>query len=322
MNTENALTLISQDVYNARETFDNSLVDKSISFEREAGFAMQQLGKNDYMQKAALNNRQAVFDAVVNIAAIGISLNPAKKQAYLVPRDNKICLDISYMGLMDLAQATGSVKWAQAALVYENDTFTLTGLDRAPQHTFNPFSKDRGAIVGVYVTIKTGHDEYLTHTMTIEDAYAIRDRSSAWKSGKSGPWKTDEGEMIKKTCVKQAYKYWPKTERLETAIHHLNENNGEGLAVIQEEKTIYNKVATISGNDANKEEYDFLTPERKQVIEAVANAVTDLFNSDDLVGAYGEYIGVADQGERAAVFHLLPKNIRTALRKHDKALQG
>jgi recombination protein RecT len=32
--------------------------------------------------------------------------------------------------------------------------------------------------------------------------------------------------------VKQAYKYWPKTERLETAIHHLNTEGGEGLVDI------------------------------------------------------------------------------------------
>jgi recombination protein RecT len=35
--------------------------------------------------------------------------------------------------------------------------------------------------------------------------------------------------MVKKTCVKQAYKYWPKTDRLEKAIHFLNTEGGEGL---------------------------------------------------------------------------------------------
>lgn len=227
----NNLQVITQDIYDSRDTFAAVLSDKSISFEREAGFAVQVLQANDFSLKAAMADRQAVVNAVTNIAAIGISLNPAKKQAYLVPRKNKICLDISYMGLMDLAMSTGSVKWAQAALVHENDNFALNGYDAPPTHVFNPFSKDRGAIVGVYVVVKTATGDYLTHTMSIADAYAIRDRSEAWKSSKgpSGPWKTDEGEMIKKTCVKQAYKYWPKTERLEQAIHHLNTDGGEGI---------------------------------------------------------------------------------------------
>ena len=313
MTTESNLTLIGQDVYAAREVFSNVLIDKRLNFEAEAGFAMQQLGKNDYMQKAAIANRQAVFDAVVNIAAIGISLNPAKKQAYLVPRDGKICLDISYLGLMDLAQATGSVKWAQAALVYEADTFSLIALDKAPVHTFNPFSKDRGAVVGVYVTIKTVHDEYLTHTMTIDECLAIRDRSAAWKVSKSGPWKTDENEMIKKTCVKQGSKYWPRADRLDAAIHHLNEG-GEGLAVLMDQTP--QKTSPVIPATPMVE----LATDREQIVKAVANAVTDLFNSDDLVGAYGEYIGITDGDEKVALWKLLPSNIRSALKKHGATL--
>jgi recombination protein RecT len=37
------------------------------------------------------------------VAAIGITLNPASKLAYLVPRDGMVCLDISYMGLLHRA---------------------------------------------------------------------------------------------------------------------------------------------------------------------------------------------------------------------------
>jgi recombination protein RecT len=86
----------------------------------------------------------------------------------------------------------------------------------------------------VYVVVKTADGEYLTHTMDIASAHAIRNRSAAWKKDQSGPWKTDEGEMVKKTCVKQAYKYWPKTDRLEKAVHYLNMDGGEGLAAINE----------------------------------------------------------------------------------------
>lgn len=322
MSTESALTVISGDIYAARKTFDAALVDRSISFEREAGFAIQQLSRNDYTMRIAMENRQSVYDAVVNIAAIGISLNPAKKQAYLVPRDNRICLDVSYMGLMDLAMATGSVKWAQAALVHSADTFTLNGLDKPPTHVFNPFGKERGDVVGVYCTIKTIEGDYLTHTMTYDECTAIRDRSQAWKSFKSGkaktpgPWGTDEGEMVKKTCVKQAYKYWPKTDRLETAIHHLNTDNGEGLAVIADEKAQQLKAPIIPATPMIEMEND-----RKNIIDAVSQSVIDLFNSDDLVGAYGEYIEVTDGDEKIALWKLLPSNIRTALKKHGESLK-
>lgn len=228
----NAIALITDEIYGVRASFEAVSVDRSINFEREAGFAIQMITASDYALKVAMGNKQSVIDAVTNVAAIGISLNPAKKQAYLVPRKSKICLDLSYMGLIDLAVQEGGIKWAQAQLVYEHDTFALNGMDKMPLHQFNPFSTARGEIVGVYVVVKTTDGEYLTHTMDIAAAYAIRDRSDSWKNGtagKRGPWESDPGEMIKKTCVKQASKYWPKTDRLDKAIHYLNTDGGEGL---------------------------------------------------------------------------------------------
>ncbi len=235
----NDLALIEKDIYGARDSFASVLTDRTLNFEREAGFAIQAIAANDYSIGIAKSNRQSVVDAITNIAAIGISLNPAKKQAYLVPRDKKICLDISYIGLMDLAMATGAIRWAQAELVCIGDNFALNGFDKPPTHSYRPFAKDRGEVVGVYVVVKTADGDYLTETMSIEDVNKIRDRSSAWKAWlskqKSCPWVTDPGEMAKKTVVKRAYKYWPKTERLERAIHYLNTEGNEGLASLNQQ---------------------------------------------------------------------------------------
>jgi recombination protein RecT len=240
MTKQTPLAVITDDILATKGEFQAVQAEPSINFEREAEFAIQVLEKNSYALGIAMSNRSSVVAAVKNIAAIGISLNPAKKQAYLVPRDGMICLDISYMGLMDLAIATGSIRWAQAELVRAEDEFALQGFDKPPHHKFNPFKPaERGEIIGVYVVVKTADGDYLTHAMPIDEVYAIRDRSSAWKAylkdnKKKNPWLTDPGEMIKKTCVKQAYKYWPKTDRLDTAIHHLNTDGGEGLVDIND----------------------------------------------------------------------------------------
>lgn len=231
----NDLQLIESEIYGLEQHFREALVAPSLNFAAEAGFAVQVLASNPYALKVARENKASVIAAVMNIAAIGISLNPAKKQAYLVPRDGKICLDISYMGLMDLAVDSGSILWAQAHVVFADDTFKVTGYDRPPLHEFDPFKPDRGDCVGAYVVAKTRDGDYLTHTMDIASIYSIRDRSSAWKAvqekkAKTCPWLTDPGEMIKKTVVKQASKYWPTSDRLSKAIHHLNTDAGEGLA--------------------------------------------------------------------------------------------
>lgn len=236
----NALRVIESDIYGLGPTFNSVLSDRSIKFEREAEFAIQIISANEYLTKVALGNRQSVQNAVTNLAAIGLSLNPAKKHAYLVPRKSSVCLDVSYMGLIELAVASGSVRWAKAELVRQKDGFRLNGLDKLPSHDFQPFDRDRGPIVGVYCVAKTADGDYLTDTMTIDEVYDIRDRSEAWKSyvnkQKSCPWVTDEGEMIRKTIVKRASKYWPKTDRLDQAIHHLNTDGEEGLAPIAEAK--------------------------------------------------------------------------------------
>lgn len=222
---------IIQIVNGAKEQFLSVQSDKSLIFEAEAGYAVQALLANEYALKIAIGNKDALIRSIKNISAIGISLNPAKKQAYLVPRNNQICLDISYMGLMDLATATGSILWVQADVVRDKDQFELNTIGKEPTHKHNPFSKDRGEIVGAYVIAKTKDGDYLTDCMNMDEIDAIKGRSQAVKSGKTTPWNTDPVEMYKKTVVKRAYKYWPRNDRLEKAIHYLNNEGGEGLVV-------------------------------------------------------------------------------------------
>ena len=312
MSTSTNLAVIQGDIYGAQTQFENVLSDRSINFEREAGFAIQLLGGNDYAMKTAMANRQSVVNAVVNVAAIGISLNPAKKQAYLVPRDGKICLDISYMGLLDLAIQSGSIMWGQAEIVHDGEDFELNGFDKPPTHKRNPFAKTKGAIAGAYSVVKTRDGDYLTTCMSVEDIYDIRNRSSAWKSGRACPWKTDEGEMIKKTVIKRAYKMWPKTDRLDGAVHYLNSDGGEGLHELAQSN---------SGPIVSPTASEVITPnDRKQIIRGVADAVLERFEADDIVGAYGEAIGIEDAEEKIELWRMLPSGVRTALKKHDQQL--
>ncbi|MFN3375503.1 MAG: recombinase RecT [Burkholderiaceae bacterium] len=229
----NGLKIIEQDIYAARPQFEAVLTDRDMRFEREAGFAMQTLEANSFALSIAQRNRQSVVNAITNVAAIGLSLNPATKLAYLVPRKTGIVLEISYIGLVKLATDTGSVRWVKAELVYEADHFEIDGYGKPPVHRFNPFAKDRGPVVGAYCVAKTSDGDYLTDAMSIEEIHAIRDRSEAWKNGQKGPWKTDPGEMAKKTVVKRASKLWPHSERLDQAVHLLNTEGEEGIDFTQ-----------------------------------------------------------------------------------------
>lgn len=182
-------------------------------FKRETAFVVQIMNKNEYLMNIARNKPQSFRDAVINSASIGLSLNPSAGLAYLVPRKNEVCLDISYMGLIKLAQDAGAVKDVKADIVYQNDEFMINGVFDEPTHKYNPFS-DRGNIVGAYVVARTIDDTYLTTVMDIKEINEIKESSESWKNPKSrahSPWFKHAGEMIKKTVIRRAYKMWPKT---------------------------------------------------------------------------------------------------------------
>lgn len=214
----------------------------SVSYEAEKGFAMQILYNNDYLMKVAKGHNASLAQAITNVAAIGLSLNPASKEAYLLPRTvkengkyiSKVFLEPSYMGLCKLATNSGSISWIQAVDVYANDDFMDNGPGEKPTHKYNAFSKDRGEFVGIYCLAKLSSGDYLTTLMTADEINDIRERSESVKAFRSnraktgGPWFTDYIQQAKKTCVRQAFKMWPKTDlrQLEEAVHISNDNEG------------------------------------------------------------------------------------------------
>ena len=201
--------------------FTGAATDQSVTWAKESQFAIQAFQKNDFLAKTAMSNPTSAQNAIINVAAIGITLNPAAKLAYLVPRDGGVHLDISYMGLLHLAQVSGAIQWGQCKLVHANDTYESNGLDKAPTHKYNAFG-ERGPVVGGYCTVKTQQGDYLTDEMSLAEIKQVENTSKA----KNGPWKNWWEEMARKTIVKRAAKYWPRVERVDSAIHHLNDDEG------------------------------------------------------------------------------------------------
>lgn len=227
--------------------FVGAVSDQSITWAKESQFAIQLFQKNDFLAKTAIGNPISAQNAIINVAAIGISLNPASKLAYLVPRDGMICLDISYMGLLHIAQAAGVIKWGQCKLVHASDTYETNGLDKAPTHKYNAFvsPEERGAVIGGYCTVKTADGDYLTEEMSLAEIEDIRKVSKAGTSPK-GPWVNFWSEMARKTIVKRASKYWPRADRLDNATDMLNETEGvfiePTMPYVPEEKVVQDEL--------------------------------------------------------------------------------
>jgi len=212
----------------------NQIAPQGMLYDAEKGFAIQVLKGNDYLMKIATKHPSSLQQALTNVAAIGLSLSPAEKLAYLIPRKGKVCLDVSYMGMCRIATNSGSIQWIQAELVYKNDTFTFKGAGERPSHEFDPFAtiEQRGEFRGAYCIAKTSGNDYLTTMMSAEDVHGIRDRSESYKSNqKKSPWYSDFGQMAKKTVVRRAFNMWPRTDqnqvdRMALAVNISNENEG------------------------------------------------------------------------------------------------
>lgn len=203
-----------------------------VTFRKECSFAMQHLSKNSYL---AIATQKSILESVLNIAQIGLTLNPAMKLAYLVPRrvNNEVvcCLEPSYQGICKLVTDTGSVKNIYSQLVYENDIFEqILGTENTIVH--KPKLGNRGAIVGIYAVAILADNRKQVEVMDKPSIDEIRDYSESYKSFKAGKaksciWEDNYEEMARKTVIKRLCKYLPKTnnwERISTAIELDNQD--------------------------------------------------------------------------------------------------
>jgi recombination protein RecT len=214
-------------IQGVKDDFEKSAGDL-LRYNDESIFAMQALMKNSFAMETANKNPKSVHLAMRNVAATGLSLNPAHAYAYLVPRDHAIVLDISYKGLIKIATDSGAILWARADVVYENDSFTYHGPASMPEVATDPF-KERGNVVGAYCIAKTRDGDILTEIMPLEEIEKIRGKSDLYAKRKSGPWVEWFTQMAKKAVVKRASKTWPYTGhsgKLYEAIELANAGEG------------------------------------------------------------------------------------------------
>lgn len=148
--------------------------------------------------------------------------------AYLIPYKNKgtheATLIIGYKGLVQLARNSGQVLLIKARVVREGDMFAHRyGLERDEiEHTPADPSAEAiaagwkpGALTHVYAVAHLEGGGIQSEVMNRAEVMAIKERSRA---SSSGPWKTDEAEMWKKTALRRLCKLLPASIELQRAV--------------------------------------------------------------------------------------------------------
>lgn len=189
---------------------------------KEISFALQHISKSTKLQECSQASKRA---AIVNIANIGLTLNPVAKEAYLIPRwqngGNECCLEPSYVGLVKLLTDSGSVKSVICNLVYAGDFFEMDLANNQNPVIHKPelTRSKKGDVIGAYALATLPDNNRQVEWMDAEELLSIRERSETYKAWvakkvKSCTWVTDEGEMMRKTVIKRIYKYLPRTDRM------------------------------------------------------------------------------------------------------------
>lgn len=150
-------------------------------------------------------------------------------EAFIIPYNGVAQFQLGYQGLITLLARGGYSVNAQ--IVRAKDKFEYAeGLAPVLNHSWPPFASDadRGEPVGVYAVITDVRGKVVSLTvMSREDVMKIKNLSKA-KGSQYGPWNSNQDPfftMWKKSAIKQATKFVPKTETLQKAIERDNEED-------------------------------------------------------------------------------------------------
>lgn len=189
---------------------------------REIDFATQSMLSNPYLITVATQNPMSLISALKNLALVGYTLNPVRKQGYLVPMGKAIVFMPSYMGLVDELAASGLVKKIEAHPVFDGEDFEIKlGTNGYLRHKPNPWGKrEKDNLKGCYWYAIMVDGTEMFDTISLEEIEKIRKRAPSAKN--TSPWDTDYIEMARKTAIRNGYKKIPKKGISEDKLKVLN----------------------------------------------------------------------------------------------------
>jgi recombination protein RecT len=233
------------------------MIDSGLDWMKESFYANEIIQSNSMLQSFVNKNPDTLIHAIVNLATVGLTLNPALSYAYLVPRDGKCKLDIGYKGFIKILTDSGTVRNIDADDVYENDHFIARkGSDSLLEHS--PAFKNRGEYIGSYC-IAYFHDGGNQWLFMNADEINACEKVSVNKSEKYSPWKGEfRSEMRKKTVIRRLFKYLPKSKIKDNVISALeidNETNAVDFKKNHNESIgdIFQEAEVIPENGKKKE---------------------------------------------------------------------
>jgi recombination protein RecT len=257
-------------------------------FMQEASFLLAAVNNTPALQECT---PQSIVGVLVSVASSGLSLNPVKKEVYLIPRNIKVKTpgqadrwekrampEPSYMGLMKVATDTGAVRSFEVHEVYQGDELEFDIVNKRPtKHV--PYwnrGKERGAIIGVYGMATLADGSIIPEHMGADELKKIRSKSDNASGSVYNDW---EGEMARKSLLKRLQKYIPRTPKSEAFLQAVELDN-EGF-----------DLATPTGIAAGSEDRV-----KQTEIMAEVRALIDAYQGEDKDAMHKEVVEEAKKG--------------------------
>ena len=181
----------------------------------------------------------SVMNSLMTCGILGLDPSGVLGEAYLIPFDRKrngvyshteCQVIIGYQGMIGIARRSGEIESIAAVPVFEGDEIDINlGTDPYIKHK-PAFEGDRTSASGLKLVYFVGRFRtpdgksagFHTDWMSRSEIDAIRKRS---KASDDGPWVTDPIEMARKTMIRRAWKYLPKSTEV---LASLAERAAEG----------------------------------------------------------------------------------------------
>lgn len=207
---------------------------------------------NTHAQSERLLNadRQSLFNACQKAAGDGLLLD-SREATLVVFRDKKQGIDrVSYIpmvqGIVKLARNSGEISSLTAEVVYSNDKFVYRpGIDAQPMHDPDWFG-DRGDPKGCYAVVTLKDGEKVTSVMPQSRIMEIAGSGNNAKQYIPGQG-PNYGEWWRKTVIKNALKYCPKSTHLESALGD-SKDSADPVVVVDPKQEIVIDVEAVSAD--------------------------------------------------------------------------
>lgn len=146
----------------------------------------------------------SIYNSAAIAATLDLPLNNNLGYAWIVPYSGKAQFQLGWKGLVQLAQRTGQYLRINVVEVYENQFKKWNSLTEELDADFS--IEGTGKIVGYCAYFKLINGFEKTTYWSKEKVLAHGKKYS--KSFNSGPWKTDESAMCRKTVLKNTLSQW------------------------------------------------------------------------------------------------------------------